>query len=399
MQAMKIRKRPGKEKRFFIGVAAPLLALGLFVAMNAALLWRSGEYMPVGDILTRIEKTGGLYGPAVLANTYWLKQQIYRHRDADVAALGSSRVLQFRKDYFTASFANLGNMHNLDQVLQMAESVLMERKPKLLLLAVDFWWFNPSYESDEFTTTPPGQGMAIADLFDAAGWLFKGKLSPADIWHILAQDTPNVGITAIARGDGFDAWGSYYNDSLVTGVTEHRDAKFALNLGYIAEGKQRFTRAAAPDRKKLQKFARLLRELRRANIETVVFIPPLAPAVIDEMAKHRKWFAYVQPALAEVEKQAREAGFSFYSFHDPRTFGSGNCEMLDGVHAGPVSYARLLRKMAEDNAALAAVTDTERLDAITKVYGGHGSTLGAREVDFLQMGCGDSPRPTSQSAK
>ena len=249
---MKIRKRPGKEKRFFAGLALPLAALGLFVAINAALLVRAGEYLPVPDILSRIEKTGGLYGSAILSKTYWLKQDIYRRIKPDVAVLGSSRVLQFRKDNFNTSFANLGNMHNLEQVISMAETVVAQHKPQLLILAVDFWWFNPAYGNDEFSTETPDTRMKIADLFDAAGWLFKGKLSPRDIWHILAQDTPNIGITAIARGDGFDAYGSYYNDSLVTGAAPHRDPRFALTLGYVKDGKQRFARASAPDKKKLQ---------------------------------------------------------------------------------------------------------------------------------------------------
>lgn len=390
---MKIRKRPGKEKRFFAGLALPLAALGLFVAINAALLVRAGEYLPVPDILSRIEKTGGLYGSAILSNVFWLKQEIYRQAKPDVAVLGSSRVLQFRKDFFKPSFANLGNMHNLAQVIQMAETAVVKDKPKLLILAVDFWWFNPGYENDEFTTNPPDARMTVADLFDAAGWLFKGKLSPRDIWRILAKDTPNIGITAIARGDGFDAYGSYYNDSLVTGATKHRDAQFALTLSLIKDGKQRFARAAAPDKKKLQEFARLLRQLRRSGVPTIVFIPPLAPAVIDDMAKHPKWSAYVRPALAEVEKLVHDAGFGFYNFHDPRDFGSGDCEMLDGVHAGPVAYARLLKNMAAQEEKLAAVVNAARLDEIVKRYGGHGSTMGAREVDFLGLGCGAPVRP------
>jgi len=390
---MKIRKRPGKERRFFAGMALPLAAIALFVAMNAALLVRAGEYLPVPDILSRIEKTGGLYGSAILSNVFWLKQEIYRQTKPEVAVLGSSRVLQFRKDFFKASFANLGNMHNLAQVIQMAETAVAEDKPALLVLAVDFWWFNPGYENDEFTTTPPTARITVADLFDAAGWLFKGKLSPRDILRILAKDTPNIGITAIARGDGFDAYGSYYNDSLVTGVTPHRDAQFALTLGLVKDGRQRFARATAPDKKKLQEFARLLRQLRRAGVPTVVFIPSLAPAVIDEMAQHPKWSGYVRPALAEVEKLARDAGFGFYNFHDPRDFGSGNCEMLDGVHAGPVAYARLLRVMAAQDEKLASVVNTARLGEVVKRYNGRGSTLGAREVDFLGLGCGTPARP------
>lgn len=387
---MKIRKRPGKEKRFFAGVALPLAALGLFVAMNAALLIRAGEYLPVGDILRKIEKSGGLYGSAILSNVFWLKQEIYRKAKPEVAVLGSSRVLQFRKDFFNTSFANLGNMHNLAQVMQMAETVVTQNKPELLVLAVDFWWFNPGYENDEFTTTPPSARMTVPDLFDAAGWLFKGKLSPRDIYRILAQDTPNIGITAIARGDGFDAFGSYYNDSLVTGATKHRDAQFALTLTLIKDGKQRFARATAPDKKKLQEFARLLRQLRRAGIPTIVFIPPLAPAVIDAMAKQRN---YIAPALAEVKRLSRDAGFAFYNFHDPRDIGSGNCEMLDGVHAGPVSYARLLRSMAAQDEKLAGYVNAARLDEIVKRYSGRGSTLGESETDFLGLGCGTPARP------
>ncbi|MEZ0262017.1 MAG: hypothetical protein ACAH80_13480 [Alphaproteobacteria bacterium] len=390
---MKIRKRPGKERRFFAGMALPLAAIALFVAMNAALLVRAGEYLPVPEILEKIDAGHGLYGSAIQPNTYWLKQDIYRRIKPDVAVLGSSRVLQFRKDFFDTSFANLGNMHNLQQVITMAETVVTEHKPKLLVLAVDFWWFNPAYSNDEFTTEPPDTRMRVADLFDAAGWLFKGKLSPRDIWHILAQDTANVGITAIARGDGFDAYGSYYNDSLVTGEVKHRDAKFAITLGYIKGNKLRFSHAATPDKKKLQEFARLLRQLRRAGVPTVVFIPPLAPNVIDEMAQHPKWSGYVQPALAEVEKLSRDAGFGFYNFHDPRDIGGGNCEMLDGVHAGPVSYARLLKIMAAQDEKLASVVNGRRLDEIVKRYSGRGSTLGAREVDFLGLGCGTSPRP------
>lgn len=373
-------------KPFLIGFLIPIMLLFAYMGFCRTILSQSGEYWPLEQIYAKLKKDGGVYSSAVNSRIYDLKQIMYRETKPDVVALGSSRVLQFRKEEFTKPFVNLGNMHNQDEVRDMAEAVFPQHKPKVLILGVDFWWFSPIYTNAEFSRTPKNAVFQVADMYDVADWVVSGRLGLKAILDILAHKSPNIGIQGVAKNEGLDVAGSYINYALVKGQSYHYDLKFRDTLKKIETGKKMFAYSKHPDKERLKKMDELLEHLHQMDIPVIVFITPLAPSVADAMEKHAKDLAYVPEAIAHVKGTAEKFGFSFYNFHDPRGVGSSDCEMIDGFHGGPVLYARLLQEMVKKEKALASFVNQSYVDKMVATHAGKASFL-PDETDFLHLGC------------
>ncbi len=76
----------------------------------------------------------------------------------------------------------------------------------------------------------------------------------------------------------------------------------------------------------------------------------------------------------------------------PRAFASNDCEFIDGFHGGEVTYARILRAMADRWPALLSYVNMERLNAAIRDWQGHALVPDERltnlpETDFMRFGC------------
>jgi hypothetical protein len=372
-------------KRFYIGLLLPLLLFACYFAASARLLKAAGEYMGMDEVIAKLDDTYGYYGPALSQKTFYFKQHLYAHIKPDVVAMGSSRALQFRREDFSASFANLGGLSGLDEVDEMARSAFATDAPKLLILGVDFWWFNKANENFHSLRSPEDAGMDLSGLLKPLGWLASGKMSPADAAAIMDGDVPDVGITALLRKDGFDRFGAYYYTSTWLGEHEADDVKFETTLKRIKEGNSVFTHGDTLSDLRWQKFEDLLDFLEERGIKVILFTPPLAPAAVDAM-EEQQHHAYEPLMRARLQKTAKKRKLAFFDFHDPRAFGSEACEFTDGIHGGQVTYDRILMQMAIENEAVRKAAKLPDIAWNIRHYAGHASINDA-ETDFLETGC------------
>ena len=79
-------------------------------------------------------------------------------------------------------------------------------------------------------------------------------------------------------------------------------------------------------------------------------------------------------------------------FTDARTFGSSDCEFVDGFHGGEVTYARMLRDMADRWPALLTYVNMEKINATIRDWRGHALVFDPRltdkpEIDFNNFNC------------
>jgi hypothetical protein len=85
---------------------------------------------------------------------------------------------------------------------------------------------------------------------------------------------------------------------------------------------------------------------------------------------------------------------AYYDFSDSAAVGSPDCEFVDGLHGGYVTYLRMLRIMAPDLEADAAtrglvkpVADLDRLIAANQGRATLHDEPAGREIDYLGLGC------------
>ena len=354
------------------------------------LLQVSGELLSAESIARAQMATKGYYGTALNQNTFQYKLALLREIHPQVIALGSSRVMQMRAQFFLDKFANMGGAVNSAYELAQIVPYLNEaERPRLIILGVDFWWFNPRVPSD--TSFPEhfikGDELTQAKLFSLAGMLTSGKVPLNYLFSNGQRDARMMGLQAQILQDGFGPDGSYHYTSLLEGAKPSQDQKFARVRRMIRRGESIFAQNKGIDEKAIKAFLKSISQLREAGIEVVTFVPPLSQSAIDELIVRDGDL----PFRTELNRRLMTASTRHFDFTEGRLFGSGDCEFIDGFHGGEVTYARILmgiQKLGFQNLNL-ALDELERVVEAGKGFAANpDQRLGAsREVDFLDIGC------------
>lgn len=345
------------------------------------------ENFTTGRVVEFQAVNGGLYGTAIHNSEHAFKMEIYKRSKAQIVALGSSRVLQIRGEFFRIPFANLGRAL---LSAQQTESVLREivniRKPGLVIIGVDFWWFSKDYEPPDRGTLDSGGWVEPSNVIKVLHWFRDGKLTTSKFYDVLRNPQKNVGALAVLNDDGFDRFGARVRTSLANGKTPAPDRQFHLSLTALRTGQGNFPHAVKFDEKRWQSFVDALQFLKRQGISVIVMLPPIAAPVMKIMTQ--------TPGLQYVDTlrfRLRKLPVPSYDFTDARSAGIPNCEFYDAVHGGAIAYARLMRSMAKTDRKLSAALELDRLDDLIKNGAGRASSPeldGIRvETDFLGLGC------------
>ncbi len=381
-----------------------ILAFGFIAALALGsvyglFLWRAGELSSLSDIVARQGQTGAVYGSAVHDDSIAYKLQLVSTAKPNVIALGSSRVLQFRQAHFTETFINAGRaMTTPAEEIKFLDALLPRHKPKVVILGVDFWWFNPNWPYPDRHMRR--DGLDLAAMKRVNEWLLEGKITIPDLWRVVVRgDThntltrhDNIGVAAIKRGYGSRGDGSHDYGLRYFGTDPaFDDARFTNTLSRITRGVVQFTRAenfAAP---RFAELNQLLAQLVAADITPVVILTPLAKAVLGRMLARPLAYAYV----SAFRDRIKALKFETYDFTDPESLGSNDCEFLDGFHGGEIVYQRILAEIVKRNprgtvAPLVSITDLRRSIALSggrALSAESAATYALAETDFLEIGC------------
>lgn len=291
----------------------------------------------------------------------------------DVLALGSSRVLQFRRDMFRCSFWNAGyTIQTADDFRKFLQLVPEDRQPRLLLVALDQWMFNSDWiasigprSTDSWTQNPSvnvQQGLRL--LPDVISDTLRGRINPA----VLLADRSDApfGLNAWQNRKGFRADGSFdYGRQLeqrLSGDPECPDYEFATSLRRVQEGRERFRYGDMPDPSALQEIGALLEECSRRQIHVIAFLPPFADVVAEAMRQsgRHEYFERLPDALRSV---FTGTGHELHDFSSMSACGSSDAEAIDGFHAGETATLRMLMRMLQANSRLRECCDEAEPDS------------------------------------
>lgn len=365
----------------------------------ALFLWRAGELSKLTDIIARQIETGAIYGSAVHDDGFEYKLQLALTVKPAIIALGSSRVLQFRQTHFTDTFINAGRaMTTPPEGVEFLRALLLRHRPKIVILGVDYWWFNPNWRYPDRHVRRNGLNLAV--LKRANEWLLDGKITVLDIWRVAFRgdnhnsltQADNIGVAAIKRGYGYRADGSRDYGLRYFGTDPaFDDAKFNNTLSRIAHGVSQFTYAETIAADRFEKLDELLSLLVEADITPVIVLTPLAKQVLDRMRAHGRDYAYVSAFLYRI----KALKFAVYDFTDAESLGANDCEFVDGFHGGEIVYQRILAEISRRNPHGAIAPIVSRVGLNNSVQHSSGHTLSAEsaatyvldETDFLAIGC------------
>lgn len=383
--------------KFFAGLVLPLIIASLTLGGSYFFLKSAQEYADLQTIVDHQQKTDGLFGPALSNRTFHYKKTLFEQQTppANIITIGSSRVLQFRGEDFKSPFVNMGGMSGFDEVQEMLQQIIPSENINTIILGIDFWWFNkdapkpPAFKQNHDAPNPK-----VDDLLKPYGWFFTGKLGFKDIGNILGQNTPHIGMTAAVRQEGFDQYGSYHYTPTLIGTIKPDDPKFQSSIKRINNGEKVFTHGESIDETVWQDFLRLVAWVKSHDINLIVFMPPLAPQVIDAMADTGN-YAYID----QLRHRLQETDIEYYDFHDLRFAGASDCEFIDGIHGGDIVFRRALMHMAaRSQTGLAQGVKLSAIALTIQKRSGFASAHITHEVDFLDIGC-DKTTPEQKEEK
>ncbi|CAN7273330.1 hypothetical protein [Brevundimonas sp. LjRoot202] len=376
------------EKRFLQGFLAALLSLGLIVLGLQILMTRVGEIDFKGVVDRQLAAPNGeiLFLSGLNQNAYHYKIMLFDRVSPEAVAIGSSRAMEVRGEFFNTRFVTMGGaINNLQNLETIAEHVARTpTPPQLALVYVDPWLFNARY-TDNQAPVPDVPKLVSADM------LFGGlKALRHGNWLGNSLRSRNLGIYALINDEGYARDGSQYYLGTQNGSVASSDVRFVRTFGRIEGDKQNFQRNTRADPALVARICAAVKKIRRRTRHVVVVAPPFATPIWARLSQPD--YAYIQDGYEQLSACVGDA--SFFSFVDPASIRGGtDCEFVDGLHGGDVTYARMLNQIGEADPETRRYLRADFLTAFIERYKGHagGSGLalrpGMKEVDFLGLGC------------
>lgn len=307
-----------------------------------------------------------LIGMGYSEQSPYLKISNINSQKPEVVAFGTSRVMQFKREFFNTSFYNGGGIvQNISEYKKALEKINDVASPKLIIVEMDWCQFNPNwigymgnrYYHDESSLKKEIDVKKI--LNNEWEDYKKGKWRGLDI---MIRKNHNKGFNGYFNNKGFMKDGSYYYGDLYDNVKMGDRARISDSINRIKDGRDRFEYGTELGQEALNALEEFVSLCKERNIELVGFTGPFAPTVIDKMAEYNSNYDYVAKLPIECQKIFEHYNFEFYDYTDMRYLGCDDSYYIDGFHAGDIGYILLLKDMLEKNSILRNYIKKETLD-------------------------------------
>lgn len=311
-----------------------------------------------------------------------LKTRIYNTIKPSVVAMGSSRVLQFREQFFKKPFYNLGyTIGSIPDIKNVLTLINRDYVPDVLIFGIDFWWF-----SKEYTPTPHIKDK-ISPVKKALKYIFKPYVLYAKGQCDFNDFLNSFSSPLASDHDGTIHDGSFIYYNIVTSNTSS-DAHFFSTKKRINSQSSPFFTSKELSQEHVQEFISLVNDIKKLAKNVFFIIPPLSQEIYNDLKTHSQQY----PHLFMLEEALTNEGVHVINYTDPSSIESFDCEMIDGFHGGEITYARILLDLAQKNEILLNFINEEYLK--NSIHNFRGSAMIPNqnyvhkpELDFLEMGC------------
>lgn len=296
-----------------------------------------------------------------------------------VAVLGSSRVMQWRREMFAErsrdGFYNLGGgVRNTTELVRCVDQLLAQpAPPELVVIGVDWWWL----QHHRPTATPLTQREVLSRrwrrgrtrVLDRAQLYQQAWRAPRvwDAWADPDQTTPTGrtpwGINARTTG-GFRNDGSYSYWQFIAhpeGPRHTETEKRRAGLDRIERGDFAGQYVHPIHLKYLDES---VGRLRAAGVEVALVLTPIEPGVLDSWRATPGGRAYLPKLHDALRTLTERHDACFADFTNPRELGYGIAGFIDWFHGGEPLYAAMLLDIARQpgyTARLAPFIDAQQL--------------------------------------
>jgi hypothetical protein len=372
-----------------------------FILLQYIYLVRVFEIKKIEDVIGRQINKRSIYGAAFNSNTFKYKLSLIKKTNPEVIALGSSTVMSLEEKIFSKKFINAGGaMNNLDEGMLFIDELKKNQiKPKLLIINIDFWWFNKIYNDYDFKDfnyqNNNLDNFNLETLYSFNKSLILGKIPSETMKYFFQNKHMNnkfnnhdsLGLSALVKGEGYRPDGSYDRGNLFYGTGYSNDEHFLDTLKRIKNENARFQTGEYPDEHQLNKLEILINKVEEMKINYIILVPPLANSVFFIIDKNPKYL-YIEKTFLHLEKKYEQ---KFLNFFNPFKSDTNNCEFIDGFHAGSVTFAKIFFNMPSELVSIFLLKKEELSSLIIKNKNTaqliENKRKDFKEVDFLKVNC------------
>lgn len=355
-------------KNFITKIIQFLFPIFIILLSVLAILFSSGEnFRDLDSILDNDHKR--LIGYAYDESNYkYIKwYELNNKPKFDVVAIGSSRVLQFRREMFQSSFYNAGyTIETIRDFKPFLEGISKKKYPEYIIIGLDQWMFNTnwdnsdlikprSYWQESYTYFPSSNN--IRKIFKD---LFRGKISPISIYN--RSSSINIGLNSLINNKGLRNDGSMFYgnqiDLLLANDQGAHDYKFIETINSIDKGIKRFQHCNKVNYKALIEVEKLLEFCSKNNINVIGFLPPFPERIYHYMLTDGSYFYINNSQLMNSLKPLfQNHDFEIYDYTHGIGVNFSDDEFIDGFHGGESIYAKILIDISQKSGVLKGKID------------------------------------------
>lgn len=270
-------------------------------------------------------------------------------RNPEIAVIGTSRVMQFRKDSFEShSFYNAGGVISQVGHLRPILNYLLDEDavPEIIIVGLDQYFFNAKWDlvrdSDAINYESRLRNTPVIVLPNRIRLIIEVLNQPESFINVLLSDSNNIGLQGKLFNQGFRYDGSYYYGRYYEYGFDN-DPGFEDTLFRIEYGINRFEFGQEYNVKAMEELGLFLALAAHNNIKVVGFMPPFAPMINDVMSKSGEYL-YITKASVSINNLFEEYGFNYYDFTSmPETF---DANFIDGFHGDDYIYSEIASEIA-----------------------------------------------------
>lgn len=389
------------NSRFFVYISFTIYFLSLLpILLIFLFIHNTYENRTIDKMVERQISNNAIYNPKFTgANKFLYKLSLIKEVKPQIIALGSSRVMQLREEFFTTSFVNVGGaVNHLNEGHVFLKEMIKFHKPEYIILGLDFWWFNSSFRQPK--SFPYHNLKGDVDFKQKVITIFSllkdGKIDLNTFFSGLffqknkVTNFENIGINAVKYSNGFRKDGSYFYSHFIFGETKNHDIKFSNTFERIEKGNSRFEYAEHISDERVKVLNDIVNFCKINNMKLIIFIPPLANDTIKKMNNFDSKYNFIK----EFKELVKNSAVENYDYHDMRKFVNDSCEFIDGFHGGDVIYQRILKDIYNQDSILKKHINIDLISSYIKKNEGKVLSIfneskykSTKEVDFLEIGC------------
>lgn len=308
------------------------------------------------------ENTNIILGFGYNEQTPYYKLSNANYYQAPIIALGTSRVMQFKDEFFDKTFYNCGGAvsGNYNEYVNFLEN--LSYTPDTIILGLDAWVFNDAWncslgdyssfsQIEKIDRDTDAIIKSIREDWGNGKWSFSG----------INDYDENMGFNGRMKDTGFMYDGSYYYGCIYRNPEQQVDWQFADTLDRVATGTRRFEWGEHIDNDTLVQLENLLCYCKVNNINVIGFLAPFAPTVYDAMTNSGN-YGYLDEISPACEELFADYGCEYYDFVDSECFNVTDDYFVDGFHGSEIAYGYILEDMISNDSSISNFVDLDQTE-------------------------------------